>query len=646
MKIWLDVETAPGVRAGPGPVVTVTAFASTARLDRAGQWSATVPALDVRAVALLQPKRTALAYAMIDGVQTLLGGGPIDGVTVSLSGDAPSLTVTGADLLGELAALSVGRGESYHGWNLLLASKPASWLLLQTETLPVWYMRYSHESILGALVEAAARVGFHFRLGMPGAPGGAIRVVEAFITPAASGVLATANGDALAMERNPNACAISSIEERRGASDLANRLYVYGSGNGDARLTLAAATAWPNGGSLAGTYTDADGNVWSISRAQSLLTCTSSVAAYGAHDAPLAFANVAPLTNTAADMQAAANLLLLAALQQGRRLAQPQYAYSLRVAGLRKQVRPGQTIRVQARRFIDGARPINIDRDLVVMEVQTAVDAAGIRTDGLTVSTLAAWPQTDAGVMAGAIREVQAAAALPQMGPSVDTISYREPIDDDHPATLPFWAGPEVTTVAQVLLRFRADPLRSTTKTVAGTVSGTVDLPDHEHDVPDHQHKFLISAGTPTYALGFGAAGTSGGLVSPAVSSDFEYPTAADSGRVTTEDGGGQVDVALDLTSAFSLQYGIYEDTNAYAATELDWLINGVAVGAAATSLGSGWYSLDLTALVSDAATFRPARADNTITVAVKAASKNGRRVQVTAQVSLRTVIQAKGYRA
>ena len=48
MRIWLDVESSPRVKTGPGPVVNLISFSSRSRLNQAGDWTATVPALDER----------------------------------------------------------------------------------------------------------------------------------------------------------------------------------------------------------------------------------------------------------------------------------------------------------------------------------------------------------------------------------------------------------------------------------------------------------------------------------------------------------------------------------------------------------------------------------------------------------------------
>jgi hypothetical protein len=95
-----------------------------------------------------------------------------------------------------------------------------------------------------------------------------------------------------------------------------------------------------------------------------------------------------------------------------------------------------------------------------------------------------------------------------------------------------------------------------------------------------------------------------------------------------------------DVTAAISAEYGIYEDPDApYGVADLAWEINGDAISDTPTSIGGGWYAFDLTADVSQATTFRPLSSDNTLAVAV--GTPDDKRVRVTVQIEIRTVIQS-----
>ena len=106
-SFWVDVEDAAGNRVGSGPITTATNWEHTPRLDAAGSFSFAMPASDPKA-ALLQHKRIARCRAVIGGVVADLGAGIIDEINVD-AGDPTMLTVSGPDILAELATRTVGR---------------------------------------------------------------------------------------------------------------------------------------------------------------------------------------------------------------------------------------------------------------------------------------------------------------------------------------------------------------------------------------------------------------------------------------------------------------------------------------------------------------------------------------------------------
>ena len=97
------------------------------------------------------------------------------------------------------------------------------------------------------------------------------------------------------------------------------------------------------------------------------------------------------------------------------------------------------------------------------------------------------------------------------------------------------------------------------------------------------------------------------------------------------------------VTAAISTVYGIYEDPGtAYAATDLEFSINGGAWRSdyAAITGASGWYGLDITSEVTGVA-LRPLRVANSVAVRVIVANESGKKVEITAQIERRCVIQS-----
>lgn len=675
MQMWLDVQSA-GSTIGAGPIVEIVNFSSEERLNRAGTWSALVPATDERSLDLLSSRRTVLAYGWINGERRFLGGGVIESMRVRIIADGPPmLEISGSDLLEELNRVPVGdisitQPGTYALSNYLTAGTPANWTTnAPTTGIPAFSARLVYDTFLGGLNSLAEKLPIWFRrLTTTGNP----RTLDVLVAlPSTIALHAVANADAVAIENNDAICLITNISEERQSADIVTSVIAFGAGNGNARLDMRLANQWPNGALLTGTYVPITGVTLAFNSSNNTITNASAPAAYGTLQRAIAWKDIAPLSNSATDLQSAANTLVSAACEYLVRHSAPHTVYSLDVAGVRRDIYPGDLIRVTARKFVDGEKPINIAANVRVLEVRSKIDNNGMRVTGLTVATLNRWPDEDADAIARDIRQNQVMEALPQMSASVDTISYREPLDDNYNADLRFWLGNETTTVNQVLIRFRIDPFRSTAKTVGGDVTGTVDIPDHTHDVaigdhshttPDHSHTTTIADGSVLsilvsnvnlyqdsgiYYLGHENPGT--GSYSVSTLPNGEGGGTSNNGgstTVTSEDGGGTSNVSLSLTNSLTLEYGIHEETSGktYGVTDLEWLVNGTLLTATPVSITGGWYALDITSNIVAANGLRPNQADNLITVRVKTASKTGKSAQITAQIERRTVIQAIAY--
>jgi hypothetical protein len=161
MRWWLDIELPDGSKAGNGPLRSATSFEVTRRLDAAGKFKSKA-ALEARS-SMVQPKRRARAWGMINGMVTDLGAGIIDQIGV----DADlNLDLSGDDLLRELTYRQVGRllvgasgAPSTTGPAQIAALFPAGWSLDVVDghnaTLKAIHHRYEGESCLSALCKLA-----------------------------------------------------------------------------------------------------------------------------------------------------------------------------------------------------------------------------------------------------------------------------------------------------------------------------------------------------------------------------------------------------------------------------------------------------------------------------------------------------------
>lgn len=662
--MWIDILGSDGEPVGPGPITTATSFRYTHRLGRAGEWELRVPATEPR-LALATLKRELHCYTYINGQKRWMGGGELEQRSVALSG-VPEMVLTGNDPLYELARipirLEINYDSPYIGngiWQHMLTFAPAGWAITIEGNTPQVILRFAGESLLNCLITLAQKTGKLFTLAPTSA--GVFRHILITSAVQISGVVATNQAAPLAIERNVAACLIDKIERRENAWSLINRGIAFGAGSGEARFTPYAATQWPNGASINSTYSVTDlsgrGHRFILNKGENSITDLDSVAAYGdAYASQVQFKEIAPISNNAGDTIAAANTLVGATVEWLMDTSVPQDHYTVAVHGLRRLLRPGQSVRVQAKEVRDGQAPIDINADLIIQEIITQVDENGATPVSLTVSTSREFAQTDAQVIARQIAQSIAFQAHPQMGPSENTISYREDIDDDYGGSFPFWLSRGTTQLSSVVVRFKLDRLRSTVKSVGGTASGTVDIPDHshsvsvpshDHDIPDHQHRIAIANSASGGAVTIVSVGpdqflaTSGG--GEIFTNDDSGSTTSQSGggaTVTSSNGGGSSGLALDLANAISAVYGIYEDPGQpYAFSDLTWTINGLTLTTPPRPIIGGWYEFDATSYLIDNATLRPTTAANT--VAVNVSNKADLQVRVTVQIEIRSIIQS-----
>lgn len=647
----IDILNSNDQRVGPGPIATGIRWRYTQRLSRAGEYQFSVPAAEPR-LEHATPKRFLHCYDYINGTRRWLGGGALEKRQVTLHAGALEMSLTGNDVLSELTRatvrLEINWDSPFIGaamYDKIMEFAPPRWTITVEGETPNLIARFVDESVLNALVTITEKTGQMFRLNPLYLSDGSIdfRRIKVFSAIKSSGILATNRAAPLAIERNINACLIEQIDQQEDAWNLINQAIPFGAGTGETRFTLYAANQWPDGLDVNTTYLATDfagrSHGFVFNRDNNTVTDVTSVLDYGTYASQVQFKEIVPISNTDADTVAAGNTLLAATVEWLLNTSRPQYHYSLNVVGLRRQVFPGQSIRVTAKEMRDGQAPIDIDEDLIIQEVVNEVDINGLRPVALTVATTREFATTDAQILAREIQKSLAYQAHPQIGPSENTISYREDIDDDYGGSFPFWLSRGTTQLSSVTVRFKLDRLRSTVKSVGGVASGTVSIPSHSHDLSDHSHELSINSNPGGFARLLYIDVTNNGLYYDAVSGPTVATTSDDNSNIDVS-GGSIGDVELDLSSAISAVYGIYEDPGvAYTAADLQWTVNGVVVTATPTPIVGGWYELDVTSYLISTTTLRPTSQANTVAVTVS--NPSDKQVRVTVQIEIRSNIQS-----
>jgi len=187
------------------------------------------------------------------------------------------------------------------------------------------------------------------------------------------------------------ACYIVELTQTKDGYERISRVYPYGGGVGMDRVTLASATV-----SAAAGYTmDTTNNYLEYDAAPSRV------------DAVVTWGDIGNQDDENATDAGASNTLYYAAYNHLRKRIAANETYSIRVVGLDDPVSPGDTVRVQYRRYVDGVLAIDIDdSDLCVLESSTEIDDRGVRTVAMQLATVDMWPASDANMVVDMQRRI------------------------------------------------------------------------------------------------------------------------------------------------------------------------------------------------------------------------------------------------
>lgn len=573
VAFYIDIEDSAGTKQGSGPITSAARWRYTARMDRAGSFAFVMPASDTKA-AEVQKKRIARAWALINDVWTEVGAGIIDNiekvpgnngqVTLSVSGDSEEreLNYRSVGFL-ELADTNDGM---LHGdaVDAIAAYTPSGWVF-EPDYDPgndFVYGRFAGESVLQAAIKLAEKTQSHFYRS-----GQRTLTFDSSFSP--SGIRAIQARHELVAET----CAIVSLVETINTYDLITRIYPFGAGQGQARLTLAATTrSAPTG--------------YTFSAANNYIQNTAANSTYGQIEQYVEFKDVAPVSNTDADLEAAANMLFDVALEELRRRSTEleQATYKVKLAQCSALLRPMQTLRV-IYRDVDG--DMDVDADLNILEATIDISPNEIRTTDVIVSTADRWPESDADAIVGNMMQGQMFSAHPQLNANSYVTAYLKNVDADEMATFRFRFGIEVVNLQQVLFEFQLLAFESTVKSISSPVASsssggsstpttssggdqvpssasggsstptsgsagsqtptsaggsththTVTVAAHTHAVPDHQHTLIIAGGSGSVTNVLLGVGGTTGFLQRAAAGDLNVFTTPTSGATTASSGG------------------------------------------------------------------------------------------------------------
>lgn len=386
LSFFIDLLDANDDKLGSGPVSTATEFSCATRMDRAGEFSFSLPAADPNSD-YIQNKIKVKAYVMESTGPVFVGGGCVDKIDTTLDDDGNvTLTVSGDDQMRELTYRSVlllrlasGSSPITHAAALtaIAAFAPAGWTFIPDASPPndSIYYEFAGESVLAALIQLAQHTDSHFYLSDD-------REITFQNTFDSSGIRAIEVPE-VADVSQATVAYIENVETSNDTFDMVSRIYPYGDGAGTLALTLADSTRTAPTG-------------YTLDTVNNYIKADATETTYGRIETVIQYGDIKPMGATPTDDINAANSLFDAALSDLKIRSVPGNFYNLSLSYCPVVLRPLQTIRSVIRRVVDDRVALSLNDVLNIIEVKSTVTAErGVRTTGLTVSSVERWPDAD-----------------------------------------------------------------------------------------------------------------------------------------------------------------------------------------------------------------------------------------------------------
>lgn len=457
VRLWADVYDASGNRLGDGPVALRDASIKRV-LDGVGSVAVTVPGTDARAISLLvNENRIRIYYRPTDAAATReLGRGIVRVITAQGTTSDFSISADGPDDLDELTRRSTLLGRKFSGQTTSaivnsLTALVSGWSA-STSGGNTTDARFDGLSVWKALLGLAAQQGLHVR------SGSSARTIEVGAFGGAATLRLVNPMQAMrALDGNDDVALIESIAVEKNSEAVATRLYPLGAGIGEAWLTLEDATR--SSPYTVQSTTGPDGST------QYYLQDTAGAALYGTIEKVGKFSSIAPLSNSAADMENAANALYDISAAWLQRFSQRQDVYSVTCRKVRQLVRPGDKVRLVYNGVIerDGlvVNYLDVDADMWVLEVTERVGVEGGVLD-LKLATVDRHELDAAQIVIGTLEELQidGVSVKPYFN-RVDWV-YSRLIDPFNYATVPVKLTNATQRLNRCLLRFKTQSFVAT----------------------------------------------------------------------------------------------------------------------------------------------------------------------------------------
>lgn len=490
MRVWLDVFDENDNRLGEGPVFAVKNATVKRALDGGGSIRANVVASDARAVAQLVPGRVMKVWGENpDETTRLLGEGVIANWRLTDDPTGIGLTIDGPDILEELKAKNTLLGRIYNQETLLdvcddLIGLAPGWSVTVDTSIQFDLVdaRFDGTNVLKAFIEIAKRYGYHLRHRLSQVePTRVVRELEIGAFGDDTGLrmhrVETINSATLA---NPSLLMVQRIQQdkTRESNNYYTVILPLGAGEGTAALTMARSTrttpysiqsiTGPDGRTL---YYISTTN-YPTTQYADFTEDPRAVVKVGQYK------EVAPLTNSEADIVNAANALYDAAASDLARSSVVQETYQVRVKNVRESILPGSTIHInylgQIERGADVVTYLNVRGDFTVLSVneQFNLDSSDVT---LEVSNIDRFQKDATELLFDTVDQMRLRTLKPNITVGTpSTYVYDREIAPSFPAEVPIEITDTTLELLRVRLRIKTGPFRSTSQ-------GAADGGDHYH---------------------------------------------------------------------------------------------------------------------------------------------------------------------
>ena len=472
---------------GDGPLTNVVSVTHVKKLDRIGELTFIVPAIDARTQYIdVGCKYHVIADDGIGGVQDL---GIFLHKRYELDATGRLMTVFADDAQVELLRQTVGFHRIYDDEDVAdvvddLVSIVSGWTTSADASMGNTTIMFEGQSVYQALQMLASRWNKHLRLS-------GTRTLEFGAFGDSSGIrLTNLSGQIAADYAGQNEVGIidrlSLVAE---GSEIHNSVIPLGAGVGIDQLTIYGSTV---GSYTVQTGTNKDGSNYYY------IQDSTSVTAYGARWYVLTLPNITPETNTDIAKERAADALKLSAEAFMARHLAPLAEYSVSISALPVALEVGDTVRVQYTGVVDEYKFIEIDSDFYVMDITTTREANGRKRITLEIANIAKRRKDTVDIVGGVMQDVETLKVNPRPtagGRTASSITGDIFYTSDNKAAILFFKlRPWELAIHAVYLIFLVDGVTVTYRTlddhpadVTGADDGGV---GHTHTTPSLTHQY------------------------------------------------------------------------------------------------------------------------------------------------------------